>query len=60
MLWAVEARKMTVTTNSPMQVLVNDPRSLSRDDPEFVKSIAPIRAASGLPLLPTASRPAQN
>jgi mannan endo-1,4-beta-mannosidase len=62
MLWAVEARRMTVTTNSPMQTLVNDPRSLSLDDPEYIEGIAPIRAASGLaPLrLPSASRPAQN
>jgi mannan endo-1,4-beta-mannosidase len=60
MLWAVEARRLAVTTNSPMKTLVNDPRSLSRDDPEYVKGIAPIRAASGLPPLPSASRPAQN
>ena len=60
MLWAVEARRLAVTTNSPMKTLVNDPRSLSRDDPEFVKGIAPIRAASGLPPSPSASRPAQN
>jgi mannan endo-1,4-beta-mannosidase len=60
MLWAVDARRMTVTTNSPMQALVKDPRSLSRDDPEYIKGIAPIRAASGLAPLPSASRPAQN
>jgi mannan endo-1,4-beta-mannosidase len=58
MLWAVDARRMTVTTNSPMRVLVNDPRSLSRDDPEYIKGIAPIHAASGLPPLSPATRPA--
>jgi hypothetical protein len=57
MLWAIDGRKMTATTNSLMKVLVNDPRSLSRDDPEYVKGIAPIRAASGLPPLPLATRP---
>ena len=40
-----------------MQALVNDPRSLSRDDPEYIKGITPIRAASGLPPLPPATRP---
>jgi mannan endo-1,4-beta-mannosidase len=60
MLWAIDGRRMTVTTNSPMRALVNDPRSLSRDDPEYVEGIAPIRAASGLAPLPSASRPAQN
>jgi mannan endo-1,4-beta-mannosidase len=58
MLWAVDARRMTVTTNSPMRILVNDPRSLSRYDPEYIKGIAPIRAASGLPPLSPATRPA--
>jgi hypothetical protein len=43
-----------------MKTLVNDPRSLSRDDPDYIKGIAPIRTASGLPPLPSASRPAQN
>jgi hypothetical protein len=47
-------------TDGPMRALVNDPRSLSRDDPEYVKGIAPIRAASGLAPLPPPSRPAQN
>jgi mannan endo-1,4-beta-mannosidase len=60
MLWAIDGRRMTVTTNSPMRALVNDPRSLSRDDPEYIEGIAPIRAASGLAPLPSASRPAQN
>ena len=60
MLWAVDARRMAVTTNSLMRALVNDPRSLSLDDPEYIEGIAPIRAASGLPPLPSASRPAQN
>jgi len=45
-----------------MQALVNDPRSLSLGDLEYLKGIAPIRAASGLPPLPSqpATRPAQN
>jgi mannan endo-1,4-beta-mannosidase len=43
-----------------MHTLVNDPRSLSLDDPEYVKGIAPIRAASGLAPLSPASQPAQN
>jgi mannan endo-1,4-beta-mannosidase len=43
-----------------MQTLVNNPRSLSLDDPEYVKGITPIRTASGLAPLPSASRPAQN
>jgi mannan endo-1,4-beta-mannosidase len=60
MLWAVGGRRMAAATNGPVRTLVNDPRSLSRDDPEYVKGIAPIRAASGLPPLPSASRPAQN
>jgi hypothetical protein len=41
-----------------MQTLVNAPRSLNLDDPEYVKGITPIRAASGLPPLPPATRPA--
>jgi mannan endo-1,4-beta-mannosidase len=57
MLWAVGGRGMAVT-NGPMRDLVNDPRSLSRDDPEYLKGIAPIRAASGLPPLSPLTRPA--
>jgi mannan endo-1,4-beta-mannosidase len=62
MLWAVGGRGMAAATNGPVRALVNDPRSLSLEDPEYVRGIAPIRAASGLaPLpLPSASRPAQN
>jgi mannan endo-1,4-beta-mannosidase len=59
MLWAVGGRGMAVT-NGSVKALVNDPRSLSRDDPEYIEGIAPIRAASGLAPLPSASRPAQN
>lgn len=36
-------------TNSPVRILVNDPRSLSLSDAEYIKGIAPIRTASGLP-----------
>jgi hypothetical protein len=43
-----------------MQTLVNNPRSLSLDDPEYVKGITPIRAASGLAPLPPVSPPGQN
>jgi mannan endo-1,4-beta-mannosidase len=58
MLWAVGGRGMAAATNGPVRALVNDSRSLSLDDPEYVKGIAPIRAASGLPPLPPATRPA--
>ena len=40
-----------------MRAMVNDPRSLSRDDPEYIKGITPVRAASGLPPL-SATQPA--
>jgi hypothetical protein len=60
MLWAemVDARPAAAEA---MHALVDNPRSLSLDDPEYVKGIAPIRAASGLAPLPSppASRPAQ-
>ncbi len=42
---------------NPMPILVNDPRSWSRSDPDYVKAIAPLRKASGLPPVPPA--PAQ-
>jgi mannan endo-1,4-beta-mannosidase len=57
MLWAGMVGKEP-GANHVMQTLVNAPRSLSLDDPEYVKGIAPIRAASGLPPLPPATRPA--
>jgi mannan endo-1,4-beta-mannosidase len=59
MLWAGMVGKGP-DANHAVQTLVNNPRSLSLDDPEYVKGIAPIRAASGLAPLPTPSRPAQN
>ena len=61
MLWA-EMIDPGTAARKAMQTLVNDPRSLSRDDPEYIKGIAPVRIASGLaPLpLPPASRPPQN
>jgi mannan endo-1,4-beta-mannosidase len=51
MLWAemVDTKPAAVEA---MQQLVNNPRSLSLDDPEYIKGIAPIRAASGLAPLP--------
>ena len=57
MLWAGMVGKEP-GANHVMQTLVNAPRSLSLDDPEYVKGIAPIRAASGLAPLPPATRPA--
>jgi mannan endo-1,4-beta-mannosidase len=61
MLWAGMVGRGPDATNA-MQTLVNSPRSLSLEDPEYVEGITPIRAASGLaPLpLPPASQPAQN
>ena len=59
MLWA-EMIDTKPAVAEAMRTLVNNPRSLSLDDPEYVKGIAPIRAASGLAPLPSASRPAQN
>jgi mannan endo-1,4-beta-mannosidase len=59
MLWAMDGRGMATTNGpGPMRTLVNNPRSLSRDDPEYRKGITPIRAASGLPPLSPATRPA--
>ena len=57
MLWAGMVGKEP-GANHAMQTLVNAPRSLSLDDPEYIKGIAPIRAASGLPPLSPATRPA--
>ena len=61
MLWAGRVGN-GADASKVMHTLVNAPRSLSLNDPEYVKGITPIRAASGLaPLpLPPASRPAQN
>ncbi len=41
-----------------VRTLVDNPRSLSLDDPAYRKGITPIRAASGLAPLPPANRPA--
>jgi mannan endo-1,4-beta-mannosidase len=57
MNWAGMVRKEPDEIQA-MQTLVNAPRSLSLDDPEFIKGITPIRAASGLPPLAPATRPA--
>ena len=51
MLWA-EMISTNPAASQAMHALVNNPRSLSRDDPEYIKGVAPIRAASGLPPLP--------
>jgi mannan endo-1,4-beta-mannosidase len=54
MNWAEMVRKEPAQIQA-MQTLVSSPRSLSLDDPEYIKGITPIRAASGLPPLgPTA------
>lgn len=54
MLWAGMVDSAPGWTNA-MRTLVSDSRSLSLDDAEYIKGIAQIRAASGLPPL----RPAQ-
>ena len=51
MLWA-EMIKTGPEENQAMRTLVDSPRSLSLDDPEYIQGIAPIRAASGLMPLP--------
>jgi hypothetical protein len=43
---------------NPIQALVNDARSWSLSDPDYVKAIVPIRTASGLPPVPPAPQPA--
>ena len=55
MLWAEMVGKGPVN-NQAMRTLVDSPRSLSLEDPEYIKGIAPIRAASGLPPLSPATR----
>ena len=40
-----------------MRTLVDAPRSLSLEDPEYLKGITPVRAASGLPPLTPTIRP---
>ena len=61
MLWAEMVDTRPAATEA-MHALVDSPRSLSRDDLEYIKGIAPIRAASGLaPLpLPSTTRSAQH
>jgi mannan endo-1,4-beta-mannosidase len=56
MLWAGMVGKEP-GANHVMHTLVNAPRSLSLDDPEYVKGITPIRTASVLAPLSPASRP---
>jgi hypothetical protein len=41
---------------NPMRALVNNARSWSLSDPDFLKAIAPLRKASGLPPVPPAQR----
>jgi len=62
MLWAGMVDTGPIASGA-MHTLTNNPRSLSRDDPEYIEGITPIRAASGLaplPLRPASSQPAQN
>ncbi len=59
MLWAEMVDTKPAAVES-MRTLVNNPRSLSLDDPEYVKGIAPIRAASGLAPLSLPARAAHN
>ena len=59
MTWAgMGARRPTEGVN-PMQTLVNDPRSWSLSDPDYIKAITPIRIASGLPPVPPAPQTPQ-
>ena len=51
MLWA-EMVKTGPEENRAMRTLVDSPRSLSLEDPEYIQGIAQIRAASGLMPLP--------
>jgi mannan endo-1,4-beta-mannosidase len=51
MLWADMIDTKPSATGA-MRTLVNSPRSLSLDDPEYLRGIAPLRAASGLAPLP--------
>jgi mannan endo-1,4-beta-mannosidase len=54
MTWAGMGRGRRAEGVNPMQTLVGDSRSWSLSDPDYVKAIAPIRTASGLPpTLPT-------
>jgi mannan endo-1,4-beta-mannosidase len=46
------------TNTNAVVTLVNNPRSWSRSDPAYVEAIARIRAASGLPPLSPAEKPA--
>jgi mannan endo-1,4-beta-mannosidase len=57
MLWAEMVGKNPAEIHA-MQTLVNAPRSLSLEDPDYVKGITPIRAASGLPPLAPTTRTA--
>ena len=44
---------------NPIQALVNDPRSWSLSDPDYIKAIAPLRRASALPPAPPMTPPAR-
>jgi mannan endo-1,4-beta-mannosidase len=60
MTWAGMARgRGAGATNNAVQILVNDPRSLSLTDVEYIKGTASVRAAAGLPPLRPAAPTAQ-
>jgi mannan endo-1,4-beta-mannosidase len=50
--WVIWAGMVRNLTKKQHQVLVNDPRMLSQEDPAFWEVMAPFRKACGLPLLP--------
>jgi mannan endo-1,4-beta-mannosidase len=55
MTWAGMGGGRRTEGVNPMQTLVNDPRSWSLSDPDYVKAIAALRISSGLPpVAPTA------
>jgi mannan endo-1,4-beta-mannosidase len=50
--WVIWAGMVRNLTKKQHQVLVNDPRMLSQEDPAYWEIMAPFRKACGLPLLP--------
>jgi hypothetical protein len=57
MTWAGMGGGRRTEGVNPMRTLVDDPRSWSLSDPDYVKAIAPLRLASGLPPAPRAATP---
>lgn len=50
--WVIWAGMVRNLTKKQHQVLVNDPKMLSQEDPAYWEVMAPFRKACGLPLLP--------